>query len=272
MRIRLTGAGAASLALALAAAPSLAQTPRTTTTTTVTQNGEISESWSTAPGANALLAAMHTDAHAMGLLHRSNQGEIDAGSFAQSRAQNADVRAFAAQMVRDHTQLDQQGNALAARLGLTPMLPDSALPNMQMREMRRLVAVGTPSNDVGGGGRVTGRNPAPIDTVGIPGGTSGAPMTRANRGAVAASAGGAMGTDAAGKPVGAASDATGAAFDLAYVRSQVFDHERTLAIIDAAIAQSQSADLRAALQTQVRPAVASHLEMAHQLMQKLSAH
>jgi putative membrane protein len=151
---------------------------------------------------------MRTDAHAVGLLHASNQAEIQAGTVAQSRTQNADVRAFAAQMVRDHTQLDQQGSALATRLGLTPTLPDSTLPRMQTEAMTAL------------------------------GGTA-----------------------------GAATPDQG--FDVAYMTGQVADHQRTLAIVDAAIAQAQNAELRTALQTEVRPAVAQHLQMAQQLLQKL---
>jgi putative membrane protein len=146
---------------------------------------------SAAPDASALLGTMKTDAHAMGLLHALNQGEIQAGTVAQSRAQNADVKAFAEQMVRDHTQLDEKGSALATRLNISPMLPDSTLPNMQMEGLRAL------------------------------------------------------------------SD------------SRVAGHQRALAIVDAAIAQAQNAELRTALQTDVRPPVAQHLQMAQQLLQKL---
>ena len=64
-------------------------------------------------------------------------------------------------------------------------------------------------------------------------------------------------------------DSAAAGFDLAYATGQVADHQRTLAIVDAAIAQAQNEQLRTALQTQVRPAVAMHLQMAQQLVQKL---
>ena len=164
---------------------------------------------SSAPDASALLGTMKTDAHAMGLLHASNQGEIAAATAAQSRAQNADVKAFAEQMVRDHTQLDEQGSALATRLSLSPALPDSALPRMQVEEMSTL-------------------------------------------------------------PGGATASATpDSSFDVAFMRSQVAGHQRTLAIVDAAIAQTQNAELKTALQTQVRPTVAQHLQTAQQLLQKL---
>ena len=155
-----------------------------------------------APDASALLSSMTTDAQAMGLLHAANTAEIQAGTLAQRRSQNADVRAFAERMVTEHTQLDQQGSALATQLGLSPMLPDSTLPRLQAEGARML-------------------------------------------------------------------DSATTAFDLAYVTGQVADHQRTLAIVDAAIAKAQNEQLRTALQTQVRPAVAMHLQMAQQLAQKL---
>lgn len=265
--------------LTVASAPAVAQTGHTTTTSngTVTSTTTVTHdasSWSNAPGANALLASMHGDAHAMGLLHRSNLAEIDAATLAERRAHDADVKAFAAQMARDHADLDRQGTALAARLNLVPTLPDSTLPNMAAEELHMLRATERPlrTGALGGPDRPIGRNPAPVDTAGIPGGVSGAPMTRADRGAVTASAGGSVGTDAAGVPLGAkhdADEAAGLRFDVNYVTSQVNDHERTLAIIDAAIAQTQSAELKTALQTQVRPVVASHLRMAQQIVAKL---
>jgi putative membrane protein len=58
-------------------------------------------------------------------------------------------------------------------------------------------------------------------------------------------------------------------FDRAYVAQQVADHQRTLALVDAAIQKTQNEQLRTALQTQVRPKVAEHLQHAQQLQQRL---
>ena len=44
---------------------------------------------------------------------------------------------------------------------------------------------------------------------------------------------------------------------------------RTLALVDAAIERAQNAELRAMLQTEVRPRVASHLDAARALQQRL---
>lgn len=62
---------------------------------------------------------------------------------------------------------------------------------------------------------------------------------------------------------------SGAEFDRAYVDHQVMAHRRTLALVDAAIARGSNAALKTALQSEVRPAVAEHLEMAVQLQQRL---
>ena len=62
----------------------------------------------------------------------ANQFEIVTGRLAQERAQSSEVRALGAQFVVHHTALLQQGNAVAAQLGIavTPVLD---------REQRRAV-------------------------------------------------------------------------------------------------------------------------------------
>jgi len=61
-----------------------------------------------------------TDAEIFSMLKSANQGEIDAGKMAESKATNAAVKAFARDMVTDHTMLLNQGNALAKKLNVTP--------------------------------------------------------------------------------------------------------------------------------------------------------
>jgi predicted outer membrane protein len=58
---------------------------------------------------------------------------------------------------------------------------------------------------------------------------------------------------------------SGSAFDRLYMASQVMDHQRTLAIVDASINAAQRPELRAMLQNQVRPPVAMHLQQAQSL-------
>ena len=69
-----------------------------------------------------------TDAQIFGMLSAANTGEIASGKLAQTRATNAQVRAFARRMVTEHTAMEKQGNDLAKRINVTPaMPPDSAL-------------------------------------------------------------------------------------------------------------------------------------------------
>ena len=78
--------------------------------------------------------SVRSDANVLALLHASNVGEITSSVMAQARATDSAVKAFAAMMVSEHTTLDQQGNALATQIGVTPALPDSTLPQIQRNE------------------------------------------------------------------------------------------------------------------------------------------
>lgn len=61
-----------------------------------------------------------TDAEIFSMLKSANQGEIDAGKMAESKATNPAVKAFAKDMVTDHTMLLNQGEALAKKLNVVP--------------------------------------------------------------------------------------------------------------------------------------------------------
>jgi putative membrane protein len=50
----------------------------------------------------------------------ANAIDIDAAKFAQTRVHHADVRQFTATMIADHSAVNAQAGALAARLGVTP--------------------------------------------------------------------------------------------------------------------------------------------------------
>jgi putative membrane protein len=89
-----------------------------------------------------LAATATSDAQIVGLLHQSNLSEIAAGQLAQQRAQSADVKTFAQQMVTEHTQLDTRGSTLASQAGITPTLPDSTLPRGDAEAMTTLQGAG----------------------------------------------------------------------------------------------------------------------------------
>jgi putative membrane protein len=64
-------------------------------------------------------AAPSSDPHIVGIVMAANQGEIDQGNAAASRATNADVRAFAQMMVRDHSTALGAVRDTAGRGGIT---------------------------------------------------------------------------------------------------------------------------------------------------------
>lgn len=78
------------------------------------------ESVTTASTSNPASTETMTDPEIFSMLKSANQGEIDAGKMAESKATNAAVKAFAKDMVTDHTTLLNQGNALAKKLNVTP--------------------------------------------------------------------------------------------------------------------------------------------------------
>jgi putative membrane protein len=66
-----------------------------------------------AAGATAALA----DADIANVIHEVNAGEIAAGKIAQTKATNADVKAYAREMVTAHTALDKKGASITGTTG-----------------------------------------------------------------------------------------------------------------------------------------------------------
>jgi putative membrane protein len=62
----------------------------------------------------------NADPHIVGIVANANQGEIDQGNAAASRATNSDVRAFAQMMVADHTTALGAVRDTSGRAGITP--------------------------------------------------------------------------------------------------------------------------------------------------------
>ena len=60
------------------------------------------------------------DAQIASIVVTANQVDIDAGHLAQKMASNAEVKKFGAQMVSDHTSVNQSAAALAKKLNVTP--------------------------------------------------------------------------------------------------------------------------------------------------------
>ncbi|MDF1502762.1 DUF4142 domain-containing protein [Roseisolibacter sp. H3M3-2] len=125
---------------------------------------------------------------------------------------------------------------------------------------------GTTTDPTRGSGRVAGAT-----TPGVtPGGTS--PASSPMPGTTDTTRAGAAANPHAGHDMSAGAMSAGggaSAFDRAYVAQQVAAHARTLALVDAAIARGENAELKTALQSQVRPAVAAHLEEARALQARV---
>lgn len=100
---RLRLAGMAFFALTLIAGACSSSTPRTETGAT---------------GDNA--AAPRTDGEIVATLAASDRGEISQGNLAQSRAQNADVRAFGQNMVAMHSEASSRMSSMAQSHNITP--------------------------------------------------------------------------------------------------------------------------------------------------------
>jgi putative membrane protein len=66
-------------------------------------------------------ASAPTDAQIASIVVTANQVDIDAGKYARARTQNGEVRAFARQMVVDHSGVNKQATALVAKLKVTPV-------------------------------------------------------------------------------------------------------------------------------------------------------
>lgn len=70
--------------------------------------------------ATAAGAQSPSDAQIASIVVTANQVDIDAGKLAQARAHNAEVTAFAKQMITDHTAVNKQAVALVTKLKVTP--------------------------------------------------------------------------------------------------------------------------------------------------------
>ena len=68
----------------------------------------------------ALAQGAPNDAQIAHIVVTANQVDIDAGKLAESKASDAQVKAFGKQMVTDHTGVNQQAVALAKKLNVTP--------------------------------------------------------------------------------------------------------------------------------------------------------
>ena len=67
-----------------------------------------------------------SDAQIAGIVVVANQIDIDAGKVATAKAQSPKVKAFAQQMVTDHTGVNKQASELVTKLGVEPEDSDAS--------------------------------------------------------------------------------------------------------------------------------------------------
>ncbi|TFW07141.1 DUF4142 domain-containing protein [Oxalobacteraceae bacterium OM1] len=66
------------------------------------------------------------DAQIAGIVVAANTVDINAGKLAEQKGSNKEVKAFAKQMVTDHTGVNKQATALVKKLNVTPEDSDTA--------------------------------------------------------------------------------------------------------------------------------------------------
>ena len=79
-----------------------------------------------AAGSSQAQGAGPTDPQIAAIVVTANQVDIDAGRLAESKAQAKDVKAFAQQMVKDHTSVNLSAVALVQKLKVKPEDNDTA--------------------------------------------------------------------------------------------------------------------------------------------------
>jgi len=76
--------------------------------------------------AASAFAQSPSDAQIADIVVTANQVDIDAGKLAESKASNAEVKAFGKQMVTDHSGVNKQAVALVTKLKVTPEANDTS--------------------------------------------------------------------------------------------------------------------------------------------------
>jgi putative membrane protein len=166
-----------------------------------------SSSTTPAPAESTKAAPTITDANIAAIVVAANTADIENGKQAETKSKNADVKAFAKQMIADHTSVNAKAVALATKLNLTPEDNDTSKGLKAAQDSIRT----------------------------------------------------------------AIKDKMGADFNKAYVDNEVTYHQAVLDAIDQAlIPNAQNAELKQLL-TDVRPAIAAHLDHAKQIQAKLSS-
>ena len=120
----------ASLVLGACAKRDRGATDTTMATTTTTPATGMSDTGAMAgmnatPSGAAGMANM-SDANILAVVSLANSNEIGGAKLAQTKATSADVKSFAAEMIKDHSAMQADADKLARQLNITPEAPPSA--------------------------------------------------------------------------------------------------------------------------------------------------
>ena len=87
-------------------------------------------------------AAPPNDAQIAQIVLTADSVDVDYGNLAVKKTKNAEVKAFAETMIRDHTAVNAKATALAKKLGMTPEASDTSksLKSDGEKEMAKLKA------------------------------------------------------------------------------------------------------------------------------------
>src|ERR1051325_9230177 len=99
--------------------------------------------FTTVQAQTAPAAAPPNDAQIAQIVLTADSVDVDYGNLAVKKSKNAEVKAFAETMIRDHTAVNAQAAALAKKLGLTPQASDTSksLKSDGEKEMAKLKAI-----------------------------------------------------------------------------------------------------------------------------------
>ena len=88
-------------------------------------------------------AAPPNDAQIAQIVLTADSVDVDYGNLAVKKTKNAEVKAFAETMIRDHTAVNDKATALAKKLGMTPEASDTSksLKSDGDKEMAKLKAM-----------------------------------------------------------------------------------------------------------------------------------
>ena len=166
--------------------------------------------------------------------------EVEHGKMAASKASNAQVKAYANKLVKDHTAANQQLMAIAKRKNIT--IADQPMPGRGGETAGRSAATTPPATTTSG-------------TTGTTGASGGVPTTGEAR-------------DRQADQTEPWMSATGAAFDRGFIEAQVKAHQDAIALFEQQANGGGDSDLKAFAQKQL-PGLRNHLKEAQDLQGKL---